>query len=528
MQGRTSSDRAGRDAPRPALPRGPGPWGTVLIAVALTALSLSLRMTLLGGTFQSADNAELAVQVLYNPGYEWMTREPYGVLINVLAKLFAGTASALGVTVTEFLWRVPVALIGSLHAAVAYLFLRRLRAGSVGALLGGLAIAVLPVHVMQSRYLWGYEVLGAFTLTLAMWALIAFLKSPRPLTAAAASGLSALYLLSHGYFFPFAGCLVAVTAVFGPGEGVPERLRGGAVLLVRKLVWVGPSLAFPLYWYALAHALTRRARAGFYLPEHAWGFLGNVGWPLALCFAAALALSVRVRTGGRPVAGLLGVCGLSYLVPLMLAAPPGVTMVRGYMLVGITLLVLCAAVAAGEVGRAHPRPVLVAGALCLALTLWGTVESVFWLDRLPDPSLVAVERGGVRLDPGSKAAGYVVRKHVPSSAVLLAVHPAVEPPNLFYYFGRVEYAFYDFTEEQLLRRLTSMRAHMDVVICEPAHKAAMEGQERFPHRLVIMSRGEPVMWICTTREVELPCEAADAEELNRAFDREFAPRVRLW
>ena len=73
----------------------------------------------------------------------------------------------------------------------------------------------------------------------------------------------------------------------------------------------------------------------------------------------------------------------------------------------------------------------------------GTAESIFGRDKLFDPSLVQIERGGIDPDPGTKAAGYLVRKYLSTSVSLLAIHHNIEPPNLFYYFGRDKYAFYD-------------------------------------------------------------------------------------
>ena len=502
----------------------------LVILVALMAASLALRLPGLGGVFEGSDSVELAARVLVRPGYGWMLHEAYGFLINFVVKVFVGAVSSLGITVTEFWWKLPVAVVGSLQAPLAYLFLRRLRCGEAGAMFGSLALAVLPIHVMQSRYLWGYEVLGAFFVTVAVWALLDFLESPGMGRAAVASVCSALYLMSHNYIVPFPFCILALAALFTVGvrEPVARRVGWGLHLLVSRFVWVGPLLCLFIYRHALAHGLTKGVRPGLFLWDHLPGFVGNTGWPLALVCTAAAVGSVALRGPGRKPALLLALCGAFYLAPLFFLAPPGVTVVRGYMLVGAVFWVLCAAVVFDEAVRRWRRAVLSAGAVILAVTMWGTVESVFFADQLLDPARVTVERGGVTPDPCTKAAGYLVQKYVPPGATVLAVHRAVEPSNLIYYFRRERYAYYDLTLEMSLARLRAMKGRADVVVCEAAHVGLMEADAGFLRKAVLLSGGRPRMWIYARPHVALPEMRADVRDLDRAFDREFSWKVRLW
>jgi len=504
-------------------------WRVALLVV-LVIVSLALRVPRLGGVFASADNAELAARIVSNRGYAWMVRERYGLLINVLVKLSAATFSSLGITLTEFWWRLPLAVVGSFQAPLAYLFLKRLRCREAGAVFGAFAVACLPLHVMQSRYLWGYEMLGAFFITLAIWSLLDFLESPGTKTAVGASVCSALYLLSHNYIVAFAPGLLALVALFSPGEADRplKRAQTGIHLLFVRLVWVAPVLCAFIYRHALGHGLGKSVRLGFYLWDHLPGFVGNQGWPLALLGVGAACGSLAVRGSAGRAARLCALCGAAYLAPLFFLAPPGLTVVRGYMLVGTCFWVLGGAIVFGELAEARRAVVLGIGAVALLLTLWGTVESVFLLDGLLDPARVTLERGGVVRDPGTKAAGYLVQKHVPRSARVLAVHRAVEPPNLIYYFRRWRYAFYEPTPKLAAARLRVMKDEADVVICEAAHVEIMEADHRFPRRAVIVVGSEPRMWIYARRDVDLPEGRADARELNRAFDRECSWRVRFW
>jgi len=497
--------------------------------MAVLLASLALRLPGLGTVFDSSDNAELAARVLLRPGYAWMAREPYGFIIYFLVKVFVGVVAALGITVTEFWWKLPVAVVGSLQAPLAYLFLKRVRCCEAAAALGSVAVAVLPIHVMQSRYLWGYEVLAAFFVTAAVWALLGFLESPSPARAAAASACSALYLASHNYIMPFAFCVPALAAFCTEGgrEAVARRLGRGLHLLVSRFVWAGPLACLFIYRHALAHGLTKAVRPGFYL-DHLAGFVGDTGWPLALLCTGAAAASFALRGRACREAFLLASCGTFYLAPLFFLAPPGLTVVRGYMLVGIMFWLLCAAVVFDRLIQRCPRATVVAGTVILAATAWGTIESVFFVDHLLDPTCATLERGGLAPDPGTKAAGYLVQKYVPSSATVLAVHRAVEPPNLFYYLRRERYAYYDLAPSESVAKLRAMKDRADVIVCEADQVGVVEADGRFPRKAVLLSEGQPRMWLFARPHVGLPAMQADVGSLNRAFDREFSWRVRLW
>jgi len=290
-----------------------------------------------------------------------------------------------------------------------------------------------------------------------------------------------------------------------------------------------PLLAVFAYRHALAHAMGKPVRPGFYVLAHLPGFAGNLGWPLAAACVGAACAAFALRGAVRRPAALLSLCGACYLAPLAFLAPPGVTVVRrGYMLVGSYLWVLCAAVATGQMWRVRPRATAGVALAVLLATLWGTAESVFFFDRLADPAGVRAERGCLAPDPGTKAAGWLVRKYVPRGATVLATHRAVEPPNLLYYFRRPGVAFYDLTPAQAAAMLRSMKGEADVVICEASQVALLRNDPAFPRRATLCWHGTPRMWLFARRWVPLPEGKADVSALNRAFDRDCAWRVSLW
>lgn len=502
----------------------------VAIVLSLFLLSLLFRILFLGNTFQSSDNAELAFKILKNTGYSWIIREYYGALINVYVKSFVGLLSSLGVTITEFWWKAPIATLGSIQAPLTYLFLkRRVGCSNSGALFGAAFVSILPIHVFESRYLWGYEVLGVFFITLAIWRLIDFFEKPTAKSGLLASIFSGFYLISHGYILPFIPTLVAMMFLFAPAKntGVVDRFTSGFRLLVKNFVWVFPFLFIPLCIYPIGHALRKPTRLGFYLQEHMPGFVENTGYFLALLLIMGVLVSLFSKSVRSKYALLFSIGGMAYLAPLFFATPPGITSIRGYMLAGTYFLVVSAAVVFDKlvlvpVFRKSLMTIIIA---CYAVTFWGTVESIFGRDQLVDPSGIKIKRGGIPPDPGSKAAGFLIRKYVKDSEKVLAIHGAVEPPNLFYYFGRLQYSFFDLSPKQAMEHFYRLKHNIDVVVCSEAQASVVEFDESFRRRAVITSEDRPTMLIYAKAHVEMPVMNADVRELNGLFDNEYAWNV---
>jgi len=499
-----------------------------IVGIALTAVALLLRLPLLGSTFSSSDNASLAARIVWWPGYWWMIYEDYGLLINLVVKFGAGLVSLLGIHVTEFWWKFPIALIGALQPLVTYVFLRRFQGSRAGALFGGATVAVLPIHVMQSRYLWGYEVLGTLFITLALWALLRFFESPDRKSAFIASVAAGLYLISHGYIVPFALCVGLAAWFYGrDARAGVRRFISGVRLMWMRFLWVGPGLFFPLYMDSLEHSASKPSEPGFYLVQHGGDWLGASGWPLAILCLLGLATSFRMEGSRGRLARFLGLCGMAYLLPLFVLTPPGITVVRGYMLVGIYLWILCGAIVIGELAENHGRLVLVVGLVCVVLTTWGTAETIFARDELPDPAYVTPGRGLPTADPGTKAAGYLVQEYVQPDEKVLAVHEAVEIPNLIYYFRRQKRAFYDLQPSESCYALQKFLEQADVVICGAPHVDLMDKEKHFHQKAVLRSEGESRMWIYARPGTEIPEGKFQVEELNKRFDGKFAWEVHL-
>lgn len=596
----------------------------LLVFIVIACL---LRTVLLGNTFQSADNAALADRIVHHRGYAWMIREYYGFLINFIVKIFAASISSFGLKLTEFWWKLPVALLGSAQVWLTFFFLRHLFQSKSLALWGAAFIAILPIHVMQSRYLWGYEVFGIFFLTLFIWSWINFLEKPSFKTGRQASVTLAFYLISHGYILPLFPALIVSWLIFSPERKVSgketevfdqkkiqedqearelirlfketirgpfkffkiksniifRRLRINSLNFWRYRLWLYPLLFSPLTIGSIRHTFQKSAKTGFYY-GYMKDFIANTGIFLFFFFAIALILFGLNKFLRHRYLWFIIILAGSYLAPLFLATPPGVTVVRGYMSIGIYWLLLFSLTIwdkvingsqevlevisqklelqrngideeiggqkesyekikenEGEIKLESKQKTMAkrikkraAFALILFLflfTLWGTVESLFFRDSLFDFTMVKAGRGDIFPDPGTKAAGYLLFKYLPvekypaSSWPILVLHRNIEPPCVSYYWRREAMAFYDYSFEQTKAAFKKYKDKVAFIVADPEQVSFICEDPRFDLRIVLYFHGQPRLFIFSRNQNILPLIRADVKEFNRAFDRELSPRV---
>jgi len=501
----------------------------ILLAVCLICLCLLLRLLYLGNAFQSSDNAKLAVKVLRNHGYLWMIKENYGIFISLFAKYFTGLLSFLGITVNEFWWKAPTALFGAAQVPLTFLFLRKLNCSKICAFAAAAAIAILPIHVMQSRYLWGYEVLGVFFITLAIWKLIDFFYLPTIKNGLTASLFLGLYLIAHGYIIPFMPSLLLTAALFNNKSEGPlvYRCYQGITLLLKKFVWAIPVLLWPIYSSSISHTFRKQTKLGFFLKEHLAGFIENTGIILAVLILYSLFTVIFCKKSRENKTILFMGIGTFYLLPFLFGTPTGITITRGYMLIGTYFLLLCAITVFDKLFEKNRRIAFILFIFCFATTLWGTVNSIFFYGRLIDLSGIKIERGDTR-EYGIKACAYIARKYLPSYANVLFLHRSIEPTNAFYYFKNTKYSRFDLTPESAYNFFLEKRDICDAVIAGGEEQGFVDSYKRFTKKTVIYNKNSPSIWIFTTSDFEIPIIKAEVSELNRAFDQEYSWRVSLF
>lgn len=377
--------------------------------------SFLLRTLFLGHTFQSADNVALADRIIHHRGYAWMVREYYGFLINFVVKIFAATISSFGIRLNEFWWKLPIALFGTAQGLLTFFFLKRwFKSVRVG-LMGLAFLTILPVHVMQSRYLWGYEILGIFFLTIFIWQWLNFLENPTFGSGRRASIALAFYLISHGYIFPFFPAFfiswfvvppvlarlkqketeidsvlaseAKITSKFEINNSCEKKSDSGDIENSSKLglfkveeravfrtiwsnfrtnlnhfyrfrVWLYPLLFSPLTIGAWRHTGQKQLELGFYLSFFCH-FIENTGLFLFIFICLAplffiLKHSDLLSSHEHSPMLLFLIFAISYLAPFLVVLPQA-TVVRGYMNMGIYWLLLFALVVWDRVMARYER-----------------------------------------------------------------------------------------------------------------------------------------------------------------------------
>ena len=504
-------------------------WLTLFSALFIAAL---LRFLYLGSPFESSDNAEVAVKITTFPGYAWIIKQSHSAFIFFYVKIFAGLISLLHVRITEFWWKAPIALAGVCQIPLTYFFLKRLGYRKIGSVSAAAFIAVLPIHVFQSRFSYGYEVLGVTFVTIAIWALVDFFEHPTKITGLKASFFTGLYLISHVYIVPFIFCLASIAVIFGPkyNSNIFHGACAAAADAARKLVWVFPVLFFPFYYHAIAHTLEKSSRLGCYLPHHIGGFVGNIGLFLTLLLVISIIMGAVYKDLRSKYTLLFTASGLCYLLPLFFGAPPGITVIRGFMLMGIYFWVLCLACVLDRFSVKHQKLVIIFIAACYLITLCGTAQAIFGNNKSPGINRIEIERGGI-YDPGSKAAGYLIRKYVPSSARLAALHRAVEPENLIYYFGRKKYAFHDLSSDEMNAKLDEIKDSSDVIICEDAQAPRLDADMDFRKIFCIIPENMDTRMLVYARVniniLPRDINRSQRRALNHAYDAEYSPKINL-
>jgi hypothetical protein len=460
-----------------------------------------------------------------------MLKEYYGLMINIIVKLFTAILSSLDITLTEFWFKFPIAIIGALQIPLTYLFLRKLRCDFLLSSLGSGIISFLPIHVMLSRYLWGYDIIGLFFLTFTLIALVTFLSSGLKTSSFLFAITFSFYLVSHGYIVPsfpmllFGFWLLGAQDLYHSFKDFKSNFR----LLLSHKYWVIPIIILPLTIPAIYHALQKKTRLGLYFIYHFKDFLGNTGIGITLMIFSAIVLLFFLRRKEFLNGVFLFLSGIFYLSPIFLGAPPGITVARDYMLVGTFLLILLAIYVYDKL---HIKKFLKISIFTIILitTLLGTVSAIFFHEKGFLAMFVTVGRGGIE-DFGIKSAGYIIQKYVPLSEKVLAIHRNIEPENLFYYFKRKEFAFYDLTLSESIGIFYRYKEKADILICDEEQVERIGADNNFLVKVILYDKMmKPKLWIFVKKEKGniLPFIKASVDHFNSNFDKEFSWKVRFW
>lgn len=518
---------------------------------ALAAVGFALRAWHSDVPFQSGDFATMPYLVSQRSGIVWILRHTYGPLLPMVVAVLARAAVALGFGMTETLWRMPLILIGTLHVPVTFVLMRRLGASRWAALMAAGVVAVVPSLTNDARYPWGYECLGAMVGSLALWAWLRELDRPpggehtvrTRLEAWLAGGLMAAYLLSHLLIHAVPIVAVAAAVLIAGRRGAVRRIARPAVVVPVGLAVGLTCVAWFRYGGGILGRMVRHAAIGTVdAGASSWSDLArlwceHLGAPwAAFCAVAVVVGLVLLARGDRR--GLPALWTIVYILPLVLLLDithmgrPTQYQIQGTYaasLAGCLLLDILAG-AVGRRSRAGVRRfarvgVATAGVAVVGALFVGSYESLF-TDRRPPAWTGSTDYGRVIPDPGTKAAGWYVRAHVPADAVVLATHgmQGLEYPCAIYYTGRHVAAGEDTTPSEQRAIVAAVHGAIDVALVEPALLATFRDEYGFSVPVRILRGGRPVLYIAARPGYAIPAMDVDVAEADARYDRQCALR----
>jgi uncharacterized protein (TIGR03663 family) len=294
-----TADGASGDPTGARFARSDGGRSRLLLAVvAVTLLSLVVRLVALGDRIFHWDEARVGYWLLrYHESGQFAYRPIiHGPFVPIVNDYLFGLAALFGQVPSDFLARLPVAVVGGLLPLVAWLFREHLRDAEVVALAGLLALN--PLLVYYSRFMRSDLLVATFAV------------------AALGFAVRALDTRDARYLYPAgAGIALAFTAKENALLYVLCYLGAGALLLDHRLVARRDRTMERLAAFrraSVARAVPDGGRPGGATADDPDPGLG------ALVSGAARELAGRLRGWGVHVVGSLG---LALLVIVFFYAP---------------------------------------------------------------------------------------------------------------------------------------------------------------------------------------------------------------
>ncbi len=501
-------------------------------------LALALRTYGAGVPFHTGDFACLPYKVSRWYGITWIITHIHGPLLPMIDLLFAKAVVAAGGVMNEAMWRLPLALVGTAQVPLTFVLMRRLRGAIWTSLMAAAIVAVMPSLTSDARYPYGYEVLGVFMASLALWAWLRDLDRSTRASQWLAGGLLGLYLLSHLVIYALP--IVVTTAVL-ISLGLRKGMRRLLTFSTLAPVLLATSCILFAFFGLGGGILGRMSRhvghgtldAGASTPTDLLALWYEHMGPIWSAFCIAAVLVGLVLVGRRDRRGLPAWWVVVYVTPLVLLLDFGhigrsssyqIQGTYAASLAGCLLLQVLAEsiVSLSRRARAAARVALAGfGAAVVALLLLGSVSSLFTQDRWPAWT-GTVDYGRVVPDPGFKAAGWYVREHVPEDAVILATHgkTGLEYPCVFYYLGRHVAAAEDTSYEKECRIIEAVRDDIDIALVEPRYLPHFAREFGFSLPVRFMRDDRPVLYIAARNGYEIAAMDVEIPLANRLYDRD--------
>ena len=428
------------------------------VAALIAAVAIALRVYRRAPTWQSSDASNLADFVswvacrrfvrLYH--LEELALYRLGGVQPLVLFLQMRLFRTFDVRVSELGWESSQIVVSAASTYTAFLFAREV-AGPAAGLSAAALLAVTPLGIALGRHLgapWPYEEGFQY---LILFLLIASLRRPGRLVRIAFSLTLSLYFWVGNQVL---GILPVLLYVLAAGYAEQQGQKLAAFLHARWTPWLalpGLSLALLLYCTLALHAghlyhafFHKRHTLGFYAShwlDDASLAIGRSATYLASALAV-LGASAERRWLSQRHAPL--VLAFAYALPFWFVIPPGSTLTRGYVMYGVSALLIAACTGAfsPRLRERHAPVLLVVVAL---LQIGGALKSTY---RLIDAPFISTRsfQGSWAPDNGIKAAAAWIRSRGPARGAVMSDASGglgLEPSIMDMYLMRPNLAFND-------------------------------------------------------------------------------------
>lgn len=463
---------------------------TDILLIFIFLFAVGIRMGVLPEYFYSSDNMNVPLMVIdsipkgidsffstdnygmNNPlrliAYPYSIVQPYYYLFMIL--LF----STLGVAITELNLILLSIVTGSFSIFAAYLLISKLYNSRYG-VYSALIVALLPIHILQSRFLASSRALNAGLQLFTLYYAIKFFEEPKK-HALQISVLLSLVMLSTIVFPSFFIALVYVFIVYNKKiifsiSKLKEYLIEKIPLLKVSMLPIITFSGLLLFYIVMSrmgsgmgknvgligHILTKNPQYGIYLFPVLNNVIDNIGPVLFLICLITLPFGLK-DLFNFDKKGILLALSFAYIFPFVFTNPsPG-----AYMIYGTVPLALFGIIKMCELLKDWK---LIRNTLLITVilaTLFSSISAVYNV-KISAITDISGREGNMHPDYGVKAIAYWIRTNTDDYSAIFT-DESIEPNVGKYYFHRKVYSLFDSDESRSYEFYLKHKSEIDYLV----------------------------------------------------------------
>jgi len=462
---------------------------------------------------------------------------PYSILQPIYYFFILFLLSLFNIPFTEFTFFLPNIIIASLTIFPVYFTVKKLYDHTSG-VLASTIIMILPLHIMQSRYLGAPRTLAILLYFIALYYLILFFETPKK-HARQISILLSLVITSSIMFPPFLLVVAYVFVVYNKKNlASTSKLKEYMLENIITLRFLSLPLFSILFLISiflgaaaigsnyglnvtmLGHILTKQPSYGFYLMPVIGYIFSGMGLVLGIVSLLLIPLGLKdiILFKKR---GILLVWAFAYIIPFLFTSPSNI---RAYIIDGVVPLAIYAIITFNEIlkyKKITESYILRSGLIILLIffTMLSAISGTYNLNLWQITDIPPSE-GSYLQDYGVKALGYWARTSTPPNATFF-FDETIEPPVGKYYFHRISYGLFDATSNDTFEFFLRNQDKIDYITVSIENYPLYKGDNVVIAESV--SNGET--YYILRRQVnnsDIVKQIIDVDENNNLFDKRFA------